>query len=226
MRKVILGIALVAMVAFSACGQRHCPESDFRVEPVDGGRSIRIVEYLGSSSRVRIPPQIQNLPVIHIGEDAFARCCCLRNEDRTPLTSVTIPDSVTYIGAAAFVDNQLTTVTIPDSVTHIGSEAFRANQLTSITIPNSVTNIAWGAFANNQLTSVTIPYGITAIGHYAFYGNHLTSVSIPDSVAYISSGVFRNNQLTSVIIPSHVWFPPEGHATSGSFDPGVEIVRN
>ena len=47
---------------------------------------------------------------------------------------MTIPDSVTSIGAGAFVINDLTSVTIPDSVTTIGAGAFRDNALTSVTI--------------------------------------------------------------------------------------------
>ena len=43
----------------------------------------------------------------------------------TSLTSITIPDSVTCIGDAAFEGcTSLTSITIPDSVTEIGSGAF------------------------------------------------------------------------------------------------------
>lgn len=43
----------------------------------------------------------------------------------TSLTSITIPDSVTYIGDAAFEGcTALTSITIPDSVTEIGAFAF------------------------------------------------------------------------------------------------------
>ncbi|MDR1869411.1 MAG: leucine-rich repeat domain-containing protein [Treponema sp.] len=52
--------------------------------------------------------------------------------------SVTIPDSVTYIGGWVFANNQLTSVTIPNSVITIGSRAFVNNQLTSVTIEANV----------------------------------------------------------------------------------------
>ena len=43
----------------------------------------------------------------------------------TSLTSITIPDSVTYIGDAAFEGcTALISITIPDSVTYIGDRAF------------------------------------------------------------------------------------------------------
>ncbi len=80
------------------------------------------------------------------------------------LTSVTIPDTVTFIGPLAFASNQLSSVTIPDSVTVIEFGAFADNQLTSVTLGNSVTTIGELAFAYNQLTSITIPSSVTSIG--------------------------------------------------------------
>ena len=68
--------------------------------------------------------------------------------------------SVDAIGAGAFANNRLTSVVIPDSVTYIGMWAFGGNQLTSVDIPWSVTYIGPGAFANNPLTSITIPSGV------------------------------------------------------------------
>ncbi|MCL2410526.1 MAG: leucine-rich repeat domain-containing protein [Treponema sp.] len=169
MKKLVLGITLMAAMVFSACTQ-HDPERYFEAGPVDGGASVRITGYIGTSWEVNIPPTIRGLPVTEIGDEAF------RNRN---LISVTIPNSVTYIGEDAFAGNQLTSVTIPNSVTYIGALAFSNNQLTSVTIPNSITYIGWSAFSNNQLTSVTIPNSVTYIGNGAFRQNQLTSVTIP-----------------------------------------------
>ena len=64
------------------------------------------------------------------------------------MTSVTIPNSVTWIGDGAFsVCSGLTSVTIPNSVTSIGYWAFSGcSGLTSVTIGNSVERIGSGAF--------------------------------------------------------------------------------
>jgi hypothetical protein len=118
------------------------------------------------------------------------------------LTSVTIGNSVTSIGAGAFYGNTLlTSVTIPNSVTSIGDDAFYDNtSLTSVTIPNSVLSIGNGAFYNNNaLTSVIIGNSVTRIGNYAFLDTALTSVTIPDSVTSIGNSAFQGNTaLTSV----------------------------
>ena len=87
----------------------------------------------------------------------------LYNKDVTNLiccpeakTSVTIPNSVTSIGASAFYEcRSLTSVTIPNSVTSIGNSTFRnCSRLTSVTIPNSVTSIGYNAFYNCESLKV------------------------------------------------------------------------
>ncbi|MCL2380160.1 MAG: leucine-rich repeat domain-containing protein [Treponema sp.] len=213
MKKLILGIAMTVMLAFAACAQQQSdPESDFTFEIIDNGRAVQITGYVGGNTVVRIPPRIQNLPVTAIGEMAFlpghfegeAQTRQAFVPSRQPLTSVTIPNSVTTIGVGAFGSNQLTSITIPNSVTTIGDGAFGSNQLTSITIPNSVTTIGDAAFVDNQLTSITIPNSVTTIGGGAFGFNQLTSITIPNSVTTIGDAAFVNNQLTSITIPNGV----------------------
>ena len=98
------------------------------------------------------------------------------------LTSVVIPESVTYdgktyrvtsIGYAAFYDcSRLTAITIPNSVTSIGGYAFSGcSGLTSVTIPDSVTSIGNNAFSGcSNLEMVVFGSGLQNIGNYAFSG--------------------------------------------------------
>ena len=159
-KKTIIGIAVIALVAIAAvagCSKKDgtsagsgsrtvkvAPESDFYVNVIDGG--VVITGYMGDKSEVNIPPKIQDLPVISIGDNAF-------REER--LINVTIPDSVTEILVSAFAYNQLTSINIPNGVTLINESAFYSNKLTSVTIPDNVF-IGLQAFEHNPLISVTI----------------------------------------------------------------------
>ena len=81
----------------------------------------------------------------------------LYSDEKTEITNLIIPNSVTSIGDYAFYDcSGLTSITIPNSVTSIGVAAFSGcSGLTSITIPNSVTSIGRYAFADcSGLTSL------------------------------------------------------------------------
>ncbi|MCD8161397.1 MAG: leucine-rich repeat domain-containing protein, partial [Clostridiales bacterium] len=121
------------------------------------------------------------------------------------ITSVTIPDGVTSIGAEAFAYcESLTSVTIPDSVTTIGKYAFEyCTGLTSVTIPSSVTTIGNGAFRScESLTSVAVPDSVTSIGNGAFSDcTGLATVTIGSGVTEIGSYVFSNCQsLTAITV--------------------------
>ena len=129
--------------------------------------------------------------------------------DCTGLTSVIIHNSVTSIGEGAFFGcTGLTSIIIPNSVTSIGDKAFsRCTGLTSVTIPNSVTSIDAGVFGGCvSLTSVVIPDSVTSIGDAAFFRcTNLTSITIPDSVINIDVSAFSGcTGLTSITIPDSV----------------------
>jgi hypothetical protein len=81
------------------------------------GNTVTIIGYTGGGGIVVIPDNIDNMPVVAIGDQAF--------EYRTNLISVTIPNSVRSIGMFAFENcDLLNNVTIGNSVVSIGSYAF------------------------------------------------------------------------------------------------------
>ena len=152
---------------------------------------------------------------------------CATNEGCTGLTSITIPNSVTSIGAQAFSDcSGLTSIAIPNSVSSIGDMAFYGcdniknkiivnnlfvflprNYEGHYNIPDHITTIVGGAFQNcKKLSSVLIPNSVSSIGSLAFENcTSLTSVIIPNSVTSIGIVAFLNcTNLTSVTIPNSV----------------------
>lgn len=110
-----------------------------------------IVRYKGTAADVTIPSCYKGKPVTAINNAAFPN---------SAVTSVTIPDSITSIPDAAFVNcSKLTNISIPNSVTYIGFSAFDGcASLKSITLPSSLRTIGNSAFAGcPSLMTVTYP---------------------------------------------------------------------
>ncbi len=110
------------------------------------------------------------------------------------------------IGYSAFAGTYLTSIIIPDNVSYIGQYAFElCYNLTSVTLGNEVEEIdALAFFFCRSLTSVAIPNSVTRIGYRAFdlcYG--LTSVTIGNSVTSIGNDAFSQcGGLTSIKVES------------------------
>lgn len=144
-----------------------------------------ITKYAESDTVVVIPSKINGTPVETIGHGAF---------ERSAVTSVTIPDSVTAILDRAFANcSQLTNISIPNSVTSIGFSAFEhCTSLKSITLLSSLNSISEALFSDcSQLTTIHIPDSVLSIQDYAF-GNciRLETIRIPVSVTSIGNLAF------------------------------------
>ena len=185
------------------------PSRDFTFDATTG----TIKKYNGNDAVVNIPSEINGTPVTTIGNAAFRD---------SSVTSVTIPASVTEIGANAFAG--CTNLT---SVNYIGGD------WSKLTIQSG--NPAVQDAANEQLfdfkfilnntavivtryrykgtaADVTIPSRykgkpVTMIDHAAFHDSAVTSVTIPDSVTSIPDDAFAFcSQLTNISIPNSVTF--------------------
>ena len=109
-------------------------------------------------------------------------------------TSVTIPNSVTYIDRYAFEDcNRLRTLNF-NAINCQDFEYFYFNYatLTTLNIGDSVQRIPANFVKYcSSLRSVTIPNSVTSIGDYAFKEcSSLRSVTIPNNVTSIGDGTF------------------------------------
>lgn len=144
-----------------------------------------ITKYAESDTVVVIPSKINGVTVETIGHAAF---------ERSAVTSVTIPDSVTAIHDGAFANcSQLTNISIPNSVTSIGFSAFEhCTSLKSITLPSSLRSISEALFFGcSQLTTIQIPDSVPSIQSYAFYHcRNLETIHIPVSVTFIGVYAF------------------------------------
>lgn len=88
------------------------------------------------------------------------------------LRSVTMPDSLKYIGQDAFMGcDRLMQVRFSNNLTEIGDYAFSdCISLTQIDLPQSVTRIGTNAFQRcSKLARIALPVSVTEIGKWAFF---------------------------------------------------------
>ena len=129
-------------------------------------------------------------PVTTIDESAFAGC--------REITSVTVPESVTYINRYAFAGcysletfnfNAISCKTYSDDPS-LGSSL----KLTTVNIGLKVTTIPKGIFRDcSYITSIVIPDNVKIIGPEAFYRcSKLTDISIGNGVKAVGYDAFRD----------------------------------
>ena len=130
-----------------------------------------------------------------IGDYAFAS-----NEMREALTDVSLPDSVTYIGTAAFMySDNLTSINL-SGVKTVEAFAFRyASKLSSADL-SGIERIGARAFDHTAFTTANLA-AAEYVGEYAFLSVPLTSVTF-DSLKVVSIGAFVDTKLTTVTLPA------------------------
>lgn len=100
--------------------------------------------------------------------------------------------SVTITSGDEIYDNtfsscsKLESVTLPNTITTIGKAAFYdCESLQDINLPNSLTTIDENAFAFSGLSNIILPTNLTTILEDAFYGcNNLIKLELPKSISY------------------------------------------
>jgi len=143
---------------------------------------------------------------------------------------VVIPETVSYIGLQAFLNNQtMQAVVIPSSVTGVNYQAFQnCTALKGVTFPNATDNLSRELFVGSEwmryirlsnkitsipeyafagarsLTTINIPNSVDSIGAYAFSEcSSLRDITLPRELSLMGEGAFYNSGIESVFIPKH-----------------------
>ncbi len=204
----------------------------YRYELNDAKDGYIISEYNGWAKNIKIPAKHRGLPVVSIGNHAFA--------DSDKLRTVTLPAGIKTLEYGAFFGcDRLETVNFNQGLEQIGTDAFgECVKITAITLPEGVKTVRSAAFNGCKgLKSVSLPKTIESITYLAFMGctelNEITVADgaehfyskdnclikkdgevlvigtnksvIPEGVESIAEGAFRDKiRLVSIVVPESV----------------------
>ena len=179
---LVLALLLNMAAPVLAAEEQTITSGDWVYLVEDGEATL--VEYLGSSTDVVVPAQIDGLKVAWLGDD-----------------------SPNY---TAFRNIQLTSVQLPEGLEHIGVSCFAGQKsLTEVVIPESITTISYHVFSGcSGLKSVKLPETLTTIESFAFYGcTSLETIELPESLEAIEQMAFQNcTGLKEITVPCYIGF--------------------
>lgn len=188
-------------------------DGDYQYRLLENG-TYAIVGYYGKETNLTFPSEFNGKLITELGDLS----CYSLNE----LVSVTIPDTITTIGAKCFKScSALETVSIPSSVTNIKYSAFSdCAKLKNVYIDdisawcetifddetsNPLHNGGSLFLCGNLLEYIDIPKDVTRISDFAFFASSIKAVNIPSGVTEIGMCSFAFcNSLTKLTISSSV----------------------
>ncbi|MBO5773270.1 MAG: leucine-rich repeat domain-containing protein, partial [Clostridia bacterium] len=144
--------------------------------------------------------------VVYVGNVAYA----FRYTASTPIAQdITIKDGSTAVASKAFYGEEwISSISIPSSVTRIGALALNNTQrLQNISVSednavysslgNSLVEKANDTLLASSLNTI-VSQGVKVIGEEAFAYSNLTEISLPESVTSICPGAFKQSKIVSV----------------------------
>ena len=162
--------------------------------------------YSPDGLRLLIGPHIEHYQIRQetkvICDYAFAWNHCL--------SSITIPDSVTNIGANPFANSGICKINCDSSFFEVDEYALYSKDKKTII-----------AFLNKDASKFPIPHSVTHIGDSAFEGcGSLSSITIPDSVTQIGVNPFYNSGVRKIKCDS-IFFEMDEYAL---YSKGKKII--
>lgn len=141
---------------------------------------------------------------------------------RTAVTEVTLPNSITTLGAFAFYKaNSLKKVTLSSGMTDTGWCTLRSCKiLEEVVLPAGVTTLTDGCFASDpNLKSFVVPEGVTTIGGECFIGSGIETLTIPSTCIQLGYQSLELPQLKTLYV--NVKEPLDLKATDYNGDPAT-----
>ena len=123
----------------------------------------------------------------------------------TALTDIKLPNTLETIESHAFSRTRLSTITIPDSVIYMGGNVFlECRNLKSVKLSKNLKKLENNMFSScSSLKSLELPDGLESIGFRILERVPLIhEITIPSSVNTIDFYAFRESSLKKIYIPS------------------------
>ena len=187
---------------------------DYSYEILNDG-TLRLYQYEGTDTNIVVPDTIDGRKVTVLGNSTFQYCT-----QASDIESVTLPDSLTTIEKNTFYNcEKLKSVTIPQNVSSIGLAAFveglSESSLTEIKVDpenpyfSEKDGVVFSkdgtkliVFPSGRSGDYQIPDGTVSVGDYAFYYCvNVSSITVPGSVRSLGEGAFGNcSSLTKAVL--------------------------
>lgn len=169
-----IDLSYISFLALILCGQATCfaaSVDDLDYEII--GNSIRITDCdPGAQGELVIPSQIKGISVEKIDILAF--------EGVAGLTKINLPDTLTEIADAAFLDCiGLSNLSLPSSLVSIGENAFAGcDNIVSVYFEGSAPAVGVGPFTGVKASAYVTPSHVQSFGGNGMHWNGLTVAEI------------------------------------------------
>jgi hypothetical protein len=205
MKKILLAASIMLIVIFSCFAAN--PESDFEVDLTPDETGVMVISYLGTSSVIDIPEEIEGFPVVQIGraEDWGGGTRFVGYSKKS--FTITVPKTVKIIEKDAFAGCKGTINVDFSNLTYIGDTAFNNSDLSGKVVITKDCKLGHSVFASSKIEEIVFEEGITQIG--IMEGDvlcasciNLKSVTFPSTLTIVTGLLFSNDKaLTEVNIP-------------------------
>ena len=159
-------------------------------------KTVCFEEYTGNEKNIIIPEQVWGQNVTDISANCFMN---------TDVEEIAIPETVTYIGAGAFMGcKNLKQIELPTNLEEITPHIFRNSGIECIKLPSTVREIGKGAFEYSKLKEIIGLENIEYVNARAFRGTPWEESIEGDFVCINDVLYLYRGTQTEVVIPSTI----------------------
>lgn len=190
----------------TVCGFVFKTEGHIVCELNKSGTSYTVIDFEGLSIKpaqnpfldLVVPDTYNGLPITAIGDNAF-------DSITQGLRSISLPDTVTYIGDRVFLSSSITHIELPRDLTYIGEYAFAHSAVKTVDFNDKLEYIADSAFQNSKITVANIPDSVTHLGSNCFADcYYLKELTLPKYITELPSYLVTQAKITKLVIPEGV----------------------